>query len=68
MSAPCLIPKRPGVRRKHDAMDAADLARLYRAGELVAVRIPREADERVRDVVRDQLVHPPSQMAAAAED
>ena len=28
------------------------MARLYRAGELVAVRIPSEADERVRDVVR----------------
>ncbi len=50
--APSLIPKRSGVHRKHDTRDAADLARLYRAGELVAVRIPSEADERVRDVVR----------------
>ena len=50
--APSLIPKRAGVQRKHDTRDAADLARLYRAGELVAVRIPSEADERVRDVVR----------------
>ena len=50
--APSLIPKRPGVQRKHDKRDATDLARLYRAGELVAVRIPSEADERVRDVVR----------------
>ena len=50
--APSLIPKRSGVQRKHDSRDAADLARLYRAGELVAVRIPSEADERVRDVVR----------------
>ena len=50
--APSLIPKRSGVQRKHDKRDAADLARLYRAGELVAVRIPSEADERVRDVVR----------------
>jgi transposase len=50
--APSLIPKRPGVQRKHDKRDAADLARLYRAGELVSVRIPSEADERVRDVVR----------------
>ena len=38
--------------RKHDKRDAADLARLYRAGELVPVRIPSEADERVRDIVR----------------
>jgi hypothetical protein len=50
--APALIPKRSGGHRKHDKRDAADLARLYRAGELVPVRIPSEADERVRDVVR----------------
>jgi len=50
--APSLIPRRPGVQRKHDKRDATDLARLYRAGELVTVRIPTEAEERVRDVVR----------------
>ena len=50
--APSLIPKRPGVQRKHDKRDASELARLYRAGELTAVRIPTEAEERVRDVVR----------------
>lgn len=50
--APSLIPKRPGVQRKHDKYDAAQLARLYRSGELTAVRIPSEAEERVRDVVR----------------
>ena len=50
--APSLIPKRPGVQRKHDQYDAAQLARLYRAGELTAVRIPSEAEERVRDLVR----------------
>jgi transposase len=50
--APSLIPKRPGVQRKHDKRDATDLARFYRAGELVVVRIPSEADERVRDVGR----------------
>lgn len=50
--APSLIPKRPGVQRKHDKYDAAELARLYRAGELTPVRIPSEAEERVRDVVR----------------
>lgn len=47
-----LIPKRPGAQRKHDKRDASDLARLHRAGELTAVRIPTEAEERVRDVVR----------------
>lgn len=50
--APSLIPKRPGVQRKHDKRDAIELARLYRAGELTAVRIPTEAEERVRDLVR----------------
>lgn len=50
--APSLIPKRPGVQRKHDKYDASELARLYRAGELTVVRIPSEAEERVRDVVR----------------
>lgn len=50
--APSLIPKRPGVQRKHDKRDAADLARFYRAGELTSVRIPSEAEERVRDIVR----------------
>ena len=56
--APSLIPKRPGVQRKHDKRDATELARLYRAGELTAVRIPTEAEERVRDVVetsRDRI-------------
>jgi transposase len=50
--APSLIPKRSGVQRKHDKRDASELARLFRAGELTAVRIPSEAEERVRDVVR----------------
>ncbi|MDQ8165734.1 MAG: IS110 family transposase [Gemmatimonadota bacterium] len=50
--APSLIPTKPGHQRKHDAYDAAQLARLYRAGELTIIRIPSEAEERVRDVVR----------------
>jgi transposase len=50
--APSLIPKRPGVQRKHDKRDAVELARLYRAGELTVVRIPTESEERVRDLVR----------------
>ena len=52
MVAPSLIPTRPGVRRKHDKRDATELARLYRAGELTAIRIPTESEERVRDLVR----------------
>jgi transposase len=50
--APSLIPTKPGVHRKYDKYDAVQLARLYRAGELTAVRIPSEAEERVRDLVR----------------
>ena len=50
--APSLIPIRPGVQRKHDTHDAVPLARLHRAGELTAVRIPSALEERVRDVVR----------------
>lgn len=52
MIAPSLIPTKPGVKRKHDKHDAAQLARLYRAGELTVIRIPSEAEERVRDLVR----------------
>ena len=50
--APSLIPIKPRVQRKHDKYDAGQLARLYRAGELTVIRIPSEADERVRDLVR----------------
>ena len=50
--APSLIPTRPGEQRKHDRRDAVQLARLYRAGELVTIRIPSEAEERVRDLLR----------------
>ena len=50
--APSLIPRRPGERRKHDRKDAEELARLYRAGELVTIRVPSEREERVRDLVR----------------
>jgi transposase len=49
--APSLIPSKPGLQRKHDKYDAAQLARLYRAGELTPVRIPSETEERVRDIV-----------------
>lgn len=50
--APSMIPTRPGEQRKHDKRDAIQLARLYRAGELVVIRVPTEAEERVRDLVR----------------
>src|SRR5438034_2539700 len=53
--APSLIPKRAGDRVKTDARDAEQLARLFRAGELTAVRVPDEADEALRDLIRGRL-------------
>jgi transposase len=50
--APSSIPKRSGDRVKTDRRDAILLARLARAGELSAVRVPDIADEAVRDLVR----------------
>jgi len=50
--APSLIPRRSGVRVKTDRADARNLARLHRAGELVAVRVPTSAEEALRDLVR----------------
>src|SRR5215218_6398900 len=50
--APSLIPRRPGERIKTDRRDAANLARLHRAGELTPVWVPDQAHEAVRDLVR----------------
>lgn len=50
--APSLIPKRPGERLKTDRRDSLMLARLARAGELTAVRVPDETDEAMRDLAR----------------
>lgn len=50
--APSLIPVRPGDRVKTDRRDAAKLARLLRSGDLVAVWVPDEAGEALRDLVR----------------
>lgn len=50
--APSLIPTRPGDHVKTDRRDAERLAHLYRAGELVPIRIPTEEEERVRSLVR----------------
>jgi transposase len=52
VAAPSLIPRRPGERIKTDRRDAANLARLHRAGELTPVWIPDQAHEAVRDLVR----------------
>lgn len=50
--APSSIPKRPSDRVKTDRRDALMLARLARAGELSAVRVPDAVDEGLRDLVR----------------
>ena len=53
--APSLIPKRMGDRVKTDRRDAANLARLHRAGELTAVWAPDPGHEAMRDLVRARL-------------
>jgi transposase len=50
--APTLIPTAPGDRVKTDKRDCRRLARLHRAGELVAIRVPTVAEEAVRDLCR----------------
>ncbi|MBL0089760.1 MAG: IS110 family transposase [Ideonella sp.] len=50
--APSSIPRPAGERVKTDRRDAMKLARLARAGELNPVRVPDEADEAMRDLVR----------------
>ena len=50
--APSLIPKAPGDKVKTDTRDCRRLARLHRAGELVAIRVPSPLEEAVRDLCR----------------
>lgn len=50
--APSLTPRRPGERIKTDRRDALKLARLSRAGELRAIRVPDAEDEAIRDLLR----------------
>ena len=50
--APSMIPKAPGDKVKTDTRDCQRLARLHRAGELVAIRIPSPLEEAVRDLAR----------------
>lgn len=52
VAAPSLIPRAPGDRVKTDKRDARRLARLYRAAELVMVRVPSVQEEAVRDLCR----------------
>lgn len=50
--APSLIPKRAGDRVKTDRRDAEQLARLFRAGELMPIYVPAPEDEALRELVR----------------
>ncbi len=50
--APALTPRKPGDRIKTNRRDAAKLVRLFRAGELTPIRVPDEAGEAVRDLLR----------------
>jgi len=50
--APALIPRRAGKRIKTDRIDARNLARLHRAGELTAIRVPTPAEEGLRELIR----------------
>ena len=50
--SPSMTPRKAGERIKTDRRDALNLARLARAGELVAIYVPDAADEAMRDLVR----------------
>lgn len=54
VAAPSAIPVKPGERVKTDRLDAIKLARLLRAGELIAVWVPDAAHEAMRDLVRSR--------------
>jgi transposase len=50
--APSLIPKGGSDKVKTDKRDSFRIARLHRAGELTAIRVPAPAEEAVRDLAR----------------
>jgi transposase len=50
--APSLIPRKASDKVKTDRRDADQLARLFRAGELTAIRVPNQEDEAIRDLIR----------------
>jgi len=52
VAAPGKIPRASGDRVKTDRRDAENLARLLLAGKLRPVRVPGEAEEALRDLVR----------------
>jgi transposase len=50
--APSKLERPPGDRVKTDRRDAERLARLLHIGELPVVRVPTQAEEAARDLVR----------------
>lgn len=52
VAAPSLTPRRTGKRVKTDKLDAKDLGKLYRAGELTCIVIPQKEQESLRDLIR----------------
>ena len=50
--APALTPRKPGDRIKTNRRDAAKLVRAFRAGDLTPIRVPDEAQEAIRDLLR----------------
>ena len=50
--APGKLPRRVTERVKTDRRDARNLAKLYRAGEVTAIRIPTVSEEAARDYIR----------------
>ncbi len=52
VTAPSLIPKKPGVRIKTDRRDARNLALGLKSGGLTLIHVPTPEQEQFRDVVR----------------
>jgi transposase len=52
VSAPSLIPRKPGDRVKTNRRDAVSLVKLLRAGELTAVWVPDRHHEAIRELTR----------------
>jgi hypothetical protein len=67
--APSRIPKAPGERIENDRRDALKLARLLRGGDLTAVWVPDQEQERMGDLsrARDDMKGQGAQVTPAAQ-
>lgn len=50
--APALTPRKPGYRVKTNKIDARKLATMHRSGDLTSIKVPKEEQEAVRDLMR----------------